>query len=299
MRRVLALLALVFFLSATPAQAQGGVHISAVRVDLWPEFDRQAVLVILHVMLAPETSLPATVEVKIPAQAEIHAVAVVNPGKGLFDENYESSVLGKWNTLTITATQLEVQVEYYDVLVKDGKTRHIAFEWPAGSAVDSLAVAFQNPTGATNLVMTPAAVQTQRDQYNLINYITAPVTLSARDSFKLTVQYDKPNDDLSVAGQPVQPSQPLGETNGRVAWSDVLPWVVGGLGLGLIVVGLVVLYSFLRGTEPRRKQRLRHPRRAAQAGTTPDENAAVYCHECGHRSQPGDTFCRTCGARLK
>jgi hypothetical protein len=193
-------------------------------------------------------------------------------------------------------------VEYYDVLIKDGTTRRVTFEWPGGMVVDAFSVAFQNPTGATNLSIDPEPVQNQRDQFNLLNYITKTVSLSAGEAFKLTAQYEKANDDLSVSGLPVQPSVPLEQTSGQVVWSDILPWVIGGLGLGLIVLGLMVLFSFLRGgnrSGRRSKERRERNRHASQSEAKDDKDDAVYCHECGHRAQPGDVFCRTCGARLR
>jgi len=129
MRKLIVALALlaVLFLPA-PAGAHGDIHFSLVSVDVWPECDQPAVLVVYHITLAPGTVLPATLTIKIPADARVNAVAVVDPANDLINAPYESAVQGKWAVLTITANSLQVQVEYYDALVKANTERHIVFD---------------------------------------------------------------------------------------------------------------------------------------------------------------------------
>lgn len=302
MRKRLALLALAWLLFALPVRAQDVAHFAAVEIEIWPEFDRPAVLVIYHITLGADTALPATITVKVPAQAEVNAVAVADEQGWLFDTVYERSVMGKWATLSIAATAPVIQVEYYDVLVKNGNTRTILFEWPGGVAVDAFRVKFQNPTGATDLRTEPQVVETQIVRFDLERHITAAVSLEAGDTFRFTAQYEKPNDSLSISNIPVEPAFPLEQMGGQVSWSDVLPWLIGGLGLGLIALGLTVLYGFIKGGKlPRAKgaTRKRPVGRASDSEARAEKGRVIYCHACGHRAQPGDAFCRTCGARLR
>ncbi len=298
----LVLLALVLGLAAIPARAQDAVRIASLRVDIWPEFDRPAVLVIYHITLAANTALPATLNLHVPAQALINAVAVVDPGLGLLNAEYTRTVVGAWATLSITTTSLEVQVEYYDSLVRDGSTRTVVYEWLGDTAVEAFNVAFQVPAGASNTSLDPAPASSQRDAYDLLNYVTDTMSLEAGETFTLTAQYEKADDELSIASMPVEPAMSLEETSGQTAWSDVLPWILGGLGLVLIVLGMFVLFGFLgnpgwRRTKTARQRKERHISRASK--DEEEESSQVHCHECGRRAQPGDQFCRSCGTRLR
>ena len=80
MRRLFMMMTLliVFFIPA-PVNAQGEVHLSLLSVDIWPEYDQPAVLMIYHLTLASDTSLPASLSVRIPSESQINAVAVVDP----------------------------------------------------------------------------------------------------------------------------------------------------------------------------------------------------------------------------
>jgi hypothetical protein len=279
-----------------PARAQSGVSLSSVSVDIWPEYDQPAILVIYHLSISASTTLPVSISLHIPAQAEVFAVANSDPTSGLVNAPYDRTVDGSQATLTLTANSKEVQVEYYDKLVKNGTARHIVYEWAGDYAVDSFAVAIQQPVGATDMVTNPILPQNPIAQDGFVYFQSASQPLSAGQTYTLTADYNKITDALSTTGLPVQPTQPLtSNTPGRVTMSAVLPWVLAGVGGALIIFGIVGgIYMWRNGTRRSSIGRKRH----AQAQQTSDSEA-IYCPQCGKRAQPGDMFCRTCGMRLQ
>ncbi|MCS7011831.1 MAG: zinc ribbon domain-containing protein [Anaerolineales bacterium] len=295
---LLFLVALHPFLSFS-ASAQETPRLARAYVQIWPEFDRPEVLVILSLTLPEQTKLPATVEFRIPAQAEIHAVAVADPTEGLLYAEYQKTLEGTWTRLRITATTLNVHIEYYDTLIREGNQRTVTYRWPGGFQVDEFVLAFQLPLSASNLVMTPSPARSEVDAHNFQIYFTAPISLQPEQDFRFSARYQKPDDALSVSLLQVEPEKPLTETSGRWVWSDVLPWVVGILGVGLIGLGILVGLSFWRpewfSKRPMsvRMKQNRRPRPAAK------DQTVVYCHACGRRAQPGDRFCRACGEQLR
>lgn len=297
MRKWFAVLAVLVALWVSfPAQAQSEVRLSSVSVEIWPEYDQPAVLVIYHIFLSPKTTLPATLNLRVPAQAEVFAVAIADPVSGLLNTPYDRTVQGSWATLTITANSHDVQVEYYEALVKNGTARHVIYEWADDYNVDVFVVALQQPVGATDMVTDPTLIKSSVSQDGFVYYRSIPQPLAAGQSFTLTADYQKTTDALSTTGLPVQPAQPLNaSTPGRVTMSGVLPWVLAGIGGALIVVGIVGgLYMWKNGMRRSSASRKRHaqPQQATETG-------AVYCYQCGKRAQPGDGFCRTCGMRLQ
>ncbi len=297
MRKWLTALAVVIALwAAFPAQAQSALTLSSVSVDIWPEYDQPAVLVIYHISMPTNTTFPLTLNLRIPAQAEAYAVAISDPVNGLLNAPYDRTVEGSWATLAITANAKDVQVEYYDTLVKNGTARHIVYEWAGDYAVASFAVDIQQPTGATNMVTNPVLPQSAVGQDGFVYYQSAAQSLSAGQTFTLTADYQKTTDTLSTTGLPVQPTQPLNaSTPGRVTMSAVLPFVLAGVGGVLIILGIVGgYYMWKNGTRRTFATRKRHSQAAQER-----ETDVVYCHQCGKRAQRGDVFCRTCGMRLQ
>jgi hypothetical protein len=301
MKRWMAIVALLFLFTSNPVHAQESVRIASLRVDIWPEFDRPAVLVIYHISLDPDTILPAVLTLRVPAGADVNAVAIVDPSLGLLTTNYSRTVIGNWASLVITANSLNIQVEYYDVLNKSGNTRQINFQWLGDVAVDALTVVFQNPAGVTNLSINPTPASSERDQYDLLNYISETVSLNAGEVFVVTAQYEKNDDELSIASMPVEPAVALEDTGGQIALSDTLPWILGGLGVVLIVLGTLFLFGFLghsRGRFPNKhKGKEAHLQRHKNKQSADQE--IVHCHECGRRAESADVFCRSCGTRLR
>jgi len=279
-----------------PAQAQSETRLSSVNVEIWPEYDQPAVLVICHISFPPDATLPATINLRVPAQAEVFAVAVADSTSGLLNTPYDRIVQGLWATLKITANSKDLQVEYYDALVKNGTARHITYEWAGDYTVDSFAVSLQQPIGATDLVSDPTLTKSSVGQDGFVYYQPTPQPLAAGQSFTLTADYQKATDALSTTGLPVQPTQPLnGSTPGRVTMSSILPWVLAGIGGALVMVGMVGgLYMWKSGT---RRLSVSSKRYAQPQQTS--ETSEVYCYQCGKRAQPGDVYCRTCGMRLK
>ena len=77
-------LLVLLMLVAVPVQAQSVLHLSTLSVDIWPEYDQPAVLMIYHITLASDTALPASLTVRVPSGVEINAVAVGDPAQ--FDQ---------------------------------------------------------------------------------------------------------------------------------------------------------------------------------------------------------------------
>ena len=270
-----------------------------VTVDLWPEYDRASMLVILHIQLPASVTLPAQVTVRIPARAgDPNAVAVVGSDGRLLVAPYKRTVEGEWATLEITANSPGLQVEYYDTLERDGARRRYVYRWPGDHAVEHLTLHIQQPVGAEDFTLTPAAGTPVREEDGLLYYTSDLGRLSVGESFTLEIDYAKKDDTLTVQQLSAQPSAPLENVEGQLSLSDWLPWGLGGLGLALILGGLVWYWRSGRSeavpqaSERRRKHR---PRRQSKAETV----EVRYCPQCGTRAQPGDRFCRNCGAPLR
>jgi hypothetical protein len=291
---LLMVILLIFVLVPVSVQAQGEIHLSLISVDIWPEFDQPAVLMVYHITLASGTILPTNLSVRIPSGVQINAVAVVDPVKGLINAPYNETGQGQWSVLTITTNSLQVQVEYYSTLVKDGTTRHIAFEWAGDYPVDQLEVNFLRPLGAGSVSISQAPVDTSPGQDGLTNYRIRATNLAVDQPFRLTIEYQRQTDAISISSLPVQAaSTPGPDTPGHISMTGILPYVLAGIGILLIAAGIIGFVTWQRGSQGS------ITRRQKKFKPIESEDEFIYCHQCGKRAQPGDVFCRTCGTRLK
>lgn len=276
------------------AGAQNTINLESVTVELWSEFDQPSMLVINEFVLAQDVPLPATVAMRFPKEGNLVAVAV-NQSGDLFNADFEGAEeQGDWQTIKINVQTYDpYRIEYYQPLTRDGKKREFEYRWFGEYAVKELRVNILIPSDSTDVITSPILSSTGNSSDGA--YILGSATksgLQAGQSYDFRLEYARESDLVTNSGDSVQPSAPIdSDTPGRIA-IDRLPYVIGGVGVVLIVIAL---FFYWRSTQssvatPRRRKR--------QAGGESTERQA-YCHECGARAQEGDRFCRTCGSRLR
>ncbi len=299
MRKLILAALLVVLLLPARAQAQSAIQLDSTIVQLWPEFDKPDMLVIYDFTLSAGTALPRDLDFRIPAEAEVAVVAVGQTRDTVTDQGivHEERVDGAWKVVTIKSVGgPAVRLEFYDRLQVNGSARHYVYTWPGDYATSNLTAIFQQPVDATDLILDPAAGSNQADSNGLVYYQVNFAALAAGKTARLTVDYQKTTDRLSKSLTLVEPSAPLdNNAQGRFSLSAYMPWLVGGAGFLLIVVGLVIGLNYWRGTGQRSGGRKRHAPKREDG----EADQAHYCPQCGKRAQPADQFCRTCGTRLR
>lgn len=292
------------FLPLFPAQAQTSatIELSSLEVDIWAEYDRPSVLVIYHITLPSEVELPAELRMRIPSAAgEPHALAVKEADGSLVTIAYTRNVLGEWSEIVFSTTMPEVQLEYYDpTLSKDGSLRTFHYQWSGDYAVSQLTIQIQQPLGATGMKVVPNTSNVAVGKDGLTYYVTRVDSLAAGQTFEVSLQYRKPNDSLTAESLQVQPSAPMGSAASTTpAARNLLPWLIGGLGVLLIVGAVTWWFWQARMVKPRQKSTRSRRRRLVVEPQNVIAEGATYCHHCGKRAMPGDRFCRACGTKLR
>lgn len=299
---------IIFFIFLFPmaVKAQQTVEYATAVVELWPEFDKPSMLVIYRLTLSPTISLPAEIRIRIPKSVgEPNAVAASQADGSLVNIPFETQASGDWTQLVFQATTPELQVEYYDPdLIKTGAARHYEFRWPGDAAIGALSIRVQEPVGARQMRISPSMGAGSTAADGLVYYEVDLGALVKGQTFAITLDYQKDNDELSSQSVPIEASGPLNDTTaGRSTMLSVLPWILGAVGVILIAGGgLWYYFSGRQAVEPGKPRSTRAFRRRRKPsvqspGGAEDEN--VYCHQCGKRAAVGDRFCRACGTQLR
>jgi hypothetical protein len=307
-KNILQRLLLIFFLCMlgfpAPVQAQSPISLAAVEVALWPEFDQPTMLVIYRITLSSQVSLPVEMRLNIPTTAGApHAVAVKQPDGSLINLPFEQQgQSGGWTQLVFAATAPELQIEYYDPgLIKNDATRRFEYSWPGDYAVEAFNIEVQQPIGATSMRFTPAIMGASVSGMDGLAYFSQQVgALTAGQSFRIAIEYEKASDELSAGSMRVDPGGPLGETaSGRSTLMNTLPWALGIVGVLLIGGGAFWYWRAGQKTAPSRSERRSRPRSTVKKEEPETVGGAIYCHQCGKRAASGDKFCRACGTQLR
>ncbi len=284
------------WLTLWPSQVQAQVaaaDLQRLEIALWPEYDRAETLVIYRFQLSADTALPAVVELPIPASVgEPNAVAWQDANQSLFDAAYTLEAAGEWATVRIELEQSRSgQLEYYADLNIVADLRSFRFDWPGGIDIGTLAYEIQQPATAKQLTVSPEPDRQGSGPFGLTYQFAELGPQAAGVNWAIELSYRKPDSILTV-----EALQPLGEpapaTSPASESTALLPWVLGGLGIAAVTGGIAY---YLRS-----RPAPAAPRRRGGASVEPAlEASAIFCHQCGTKSQVTDKFCRNCGTRLR
>jgi hypothetical protein len=295
---VASLLALALMLLPALGVAQGGgapkanPRLASLNIEIWPEYDRPAALVILRAALAESVKLPATVTLRLPAASGgPSAVAHSTTADGnLLSLKNERAKAGEFIAVKFETPSRFFHVEFYEPIPTTDAARSFRYIWPGDLAADSVTVIVQEPASATGISVEPRLATLSTGQDGLHYRMADLGALEAGKPFPITVRYSKADAHPSVDTQkPKAPESPAPAAAPAsmpapavAAASSSLPdWALplAGLALlGLIGAGAILLWW-------RRESRIARP-------------TTRFCAKCGAPQAADSRFCSTCGAKV-
>lgn len=280
--------------AASPAApvSQPDVVFVRLNVDLWPDYDRRGVLVIVRGDLAPGVELPTTVRWSMPAAAgPPTAVAEQEADGGLVNLEFERSVVEETATIETRATRPTLQFEYYDPgLSREGATRSFSYRWPGDFEVGELTVSVQQPDLASELSTDPPAATRVPGFGGLLYHVVDLGAPAYGEPATVDFSFVKEDDRLTVETVE-RPVAPPVEQPGAAPAGESSP---GSRRELLIVVLALAAVVFIGGAG------LVFLRRRTDGGSDPGTaEEGGYCTQCGAKSAPSDRFCHRCGQPLR
>ena len=114
---------------ASAAEAQGGeVVLSRWAIEVWPEYDQPAVLVIQNGTVADGVSLPQTLRIPVPVGARVHAVAFPTEDGSLLSLPWSTEATADGQVVVFELANNDFVVEYYSDTISPPPNR--SFELP-------------------------------------------------------------------------------------------------------------------------------------------------------------------------
>lgn len=295
----------------TSVQAQTPLEIDQLQVDIWPEFDRPQVLVIYHIVISANSTLPAQVSFRIPKEVNSpYNVAMKDVDGMLYNVKYDQVVEGNWLKISFTAASTELQLEYYDPrLTIDGTNRQFVYQWPGDYRVLNMNIRIQQPFNAAGMQLTKGSLKIANSALgdDGLTYYSVPIdgAIEAGTTFDVPFSYSKPDTILSSSQAPVQAVKT--STGSATLGSSLMP-SNNVLLIGLAVGAVLMLIGFIWYLNQRRlmasiamtNNRRRHGNMPKTRDDLPvNTSESIYCHQCGKKAAPQDAFCRSCGTRLR
>jgi hypothetical protein len=286
------LLILFILMPVASGFAQNPVsYIESLDIEIWPDYDRASVLVLLTGTLPGDTQFPALVTLPLPEAAQLNAVARID-GK---DGNMKDDIFSNTDPpgiLTFVTPDMRFRVEYYLPYTVNNNQRSFDYSWLAPIAVNNFQLRVQRPTWASSLNTEPASASVVSGAGGFNYYIFPSRAVPAGQPFSLHVNYKMTADQLSATSLPSQttssqtPTTPVTRGPG-IAINWALAAIVVG---GLILIGALIWQIVSRRPSPN----IRKP----NDSRVEKKSRAKFCHNCGEPIDEGDRFCRGCGSEL-
>ena len=266
--------------------------IDSLDIDIWPDYDRASVLVLLTGTLPGDTQFPVSVSLPLPDVAQLNAVARIDSKDGNMKDDIFSST-DPPGTLTFITPDLRFRVEYYLPYTVNKNQRSFDYTWLAAVTVNNFQLRVQRPTSAITLTTEPATANVVRSGDGFDFHIFPARVVPAGQPFSLHVDYKMTTAQLSATSLPppntgIQiPALPSTTSTGSgVNWALVA--VVTG---GLIIIGALI-WQIVSRRRPSPNIRKPIDSRVEKQSWT------EFCRNCGEPIDEGDRFCSGCGSEL-
>jgi hypothetical protein len=291
-RKLFILLIFFMLIPIAPGFAQNPVSvIDALDIEIWPDYDKPSVLVLLTGTLPGDTRLPASVTLPLPEAARLNAVARIDRKDGNMKDDILSST-DPSGRLTFITPDLRFRVEYYLPYTVNKTQRSFDYTWLAAVSVNNFKLRVQRPSSASTLYTEPATPNVVKSGDGF-DYHTFPVrAVPAGQSFSLRVDYKMTNAQLSATSMPPPntntqtPVLPAASSTGPgINWA--LAAVVSG---GLIIIVAVIWQIASRRPSPKIRKPI--------DSRVEKQSRAKFCRNCGEPIDEDDRFCRGCGSKL-
>jgi hypothetical protein len=284
--RVAALMLMLFtLLPAMAAAPKANPRLESLHIDIWPEYDRPAALVILRGQLGKDVALPAAVSLRIPASSGgPSAVAYANPERAeLFNLDYKKADAKESITVAFSVPDRVFHLEFYDAFPTGDSERNYRYVWPGDLPVDKLSVLIQEPAASSDFSVQPP-MPLEGTGPDGLRYRSAELgAFPSGKAFPVEIRYTKA--DPRTSAELLKPDQPAAapSSTGAPGGNQLQLLLVLGVFVPLLLVAVIGFVWWRQRPRP----------------ATDSAGSKAFCTKCGNRIAPGDRFCAKCGAALK
>jgi hypothetical protein len=262
--------------------------IDSLSVDIWPDYDRASVLVLMTGTLLANTKLPASVSVPFPETGKLNAVARIDSSDGeMKDDVISSPAPGE---ITFIIPDLRFRLEYYLPYTINNNRHTFDFTWLADISVEYFQLRIQQPKSASSLTTVPGTIDVATGEGGFTYHAFPIKSVPAGQPFSVNVDYAMSSSQLSIASSAPpdvqEPASPL-TAKGKVG----IYWPI----VAIVVGGIIVLIVLVWQIATRRATSTLPANHKANAKTT---SSSRFCPNCGNQIGENDRFCGKCGSAL-
>jgi hypothetical protein len=282
-----------FAAAQTTGAVKANPRLASLSIEIWPEYDRPAALVILRGALAEGVALPAPVTLRLPlASGGPSAVAFSAIADGdLLNLSYARAIAGEFVAITFAAPERFFHVEFYEPIATAPSARSYRYAWPGDLAADRVMVVVQEPAGANAISAEPNLDIFTTGKEGLRYRAAELGALEAGTLLPITVRYTKLDGRTSAEIMKPKPGEAPAAAAAAAPGASAprSPGGVRALRAGAwLAIGAAPLFFWWFWW-----------RRAPARPVRPAPLPHGACTQCGTPQARGNRFCGNCGTKLQ
>ena len=291
--------ALILLPACAAENAAVKARLANLEIEIWPEYDKPATLVLLKGEIAPGADRSISVRIPLASGGPLAVAMSATPGGNLLNMQYDRTDGKDYITLRMQVPERFFHIEFYDKLNTGSDKREYRYVWPGDLAADHVSVHVKQPATSKEFSITPAFGKSAMGNDGLTYWSSDMGAAPAGKALAVTLRYTKSDARVSkdllglvapaAAGAPATPAAPViapdavkpaatavrGSSDSRDDWTTALFLV-------LLAAAAAGIFWF-------------NWRRAGEGGAAAIASDARFCTKCGNALRKGDRFCSKCG----
>ncbi len=289
------LAAALALLPAFAAENAGGkARLANLQIEIWPEYDKPAALVLLKGEIAPGVDRSVTVRIPLASGGPLAVAQSSAAGGNLLNMPYERTDGKNYITLRMQVPDRFFHIEFYDKLDTGSSKREYRYVWPGDIAADRVSIHVQQPATARDFAITPAFSESATGNDTLVYWNKQMGAAPAGKALPITLRYTKSDARTSKnilgAAAPAAAAAPGGPAVDVAAVKPAETVLRGSSASREDWIPVIFLTLLAAVTAGILWYRWRRERQSADVA-----GDARFCRKCGNALRSGDRFCSKCG----
>ncbi|MCH7819912.1 MAG: zinc ribbon domain-containing protein [Candidatus Marinimicrobia bacterium] len=266
-------------------------EVSSLKIDLWPEYDKPMVLVMIDGWIAESVELPIEVRLSVMEGGSVHMGCSITPAGGHIHESFKEGTDGDGNYVTFVLRERQFHLEYYYNSFRDTPFRKFDYYFKSPFNISNVQVEIKEPLGSTGFILNPPSKFPMKNRSGITIHSLNIGEVKIGEEIIISAEYSK--NDLIPSNKRVN------KFSSTVDTYKFLTILFGSILFILLGYAAFRWSSAPSNTDKKHKKKSKkHKNRQPIMSKSTDQNRINFCFQCGNELKSPFHYCGVCGTKI-
>lgn len=290
---VIAICTLVFLLPGMNRNyaSENLTEVSSLKIDLWPEYDKPMVLVMIDGWIAESVELPIEVRLPVMEGGSVHMGCSITSAGVHIHESFKEGTDEDGDYVTFVLRERQFHLEYYYNPFRDTPFRRFDYYFKSPFNIAAVQVEIKEPLGSTGFILNPPSKYPMKNRSGITIHSLNIGKVKVGEGINITAEYSK--NDLVPTNKRLNKSSPTVDTY------KFLTILFGSILFILLGYAAFRWNSAPSNTDKKHKKKgKKHKTRYQIKGKSIKSARINFCFQCGNELKPPFHYCGVCGTKI-